>query len=36
MRPKKVTQAKTKVSDKVFTDGDGKNHLIECSGPGQD
>ena len=36
MPPKKVTQTKTSVSDEVFTDEDGKNHLIECSGPGQD
>ena len=36
MPPKKVTQTKTRVSDEVFTDEDGKNHLIECSGPGQD
>ena len=36
MPPKKVTQTKTSVSDEVFTDKDGKNHLIECSGPGQD
>ena len=36
MLPKKVTQTKTTVSDEVFTDEDGKNHLIECSGPGQD
>ena len=36
MPPKKVTQTKTYVSDEVFTDEDGKNHLIECSGPGQD
>ena len=36
MPPKKVTQTKTRVSDKVFTEEDGKNHLIECSRPGQD
>ena len=36
MPPKKVTQTKTSVSDEVFTDEDGKNHSIECSGPGQD
>ena len=36
MPPKKVTQTKTSVSAEVFTDEDGKNHLIECSGPGQD
>ena len=36
MPPKKVTQTKTSVSDEVFTDEVGKNHLIECSGPGQD
>ena len=36
MTPKKVTQTKTSVSDEVCTDEDGKNHLIECSGPGQD
>ena len=36
MPPKKVTQRKTSVSDEMFTDEDGKNHLIECSGPGQD
>ena len=36
MPPKKVTQTKTSVSDEVFTDKDGKNHLIECSGPGHD
>ena len=36
MPPKKVTQTKTSVSDEVFTDEDGKNHLIEGSGPGQD
>ena len=35
MPPKKVTQTKTSVSDEVFTDEDVKNHLIECSGPGQ-
>ena len=34
---KKVTQkTKTSVSDEMFTDENGKNHLIECSGPGQD
>ena len=36
MPPKKVTQTKISVSDELFTDEDGKNHLIECSGPGQD
>ena len=36
MPPKKVTQTKTSVSDKVFTDEDCKNHLIECNWPGQD
>ena len=36
MLPKKVTHTKTSVSDQVFTDEDGKNHLIECNGPGQD
>ena len=36
MPPKKVNQTKTSVSDEVFTDEDGKNHSIECSGPGQD
>ena len=34
--PPKVTQTKTNVSHEVFTDEDGKNHLIECNGPGQD
>ena len=32
MPPKKVSQTKTSVSDEVFTEEDGKNHLIECSG----
>ena len=36
MLPKKVTQTKNSVSDEVFSDEDGKSHLIECSGPGQD
>ena len=36
MPPKKVTQTRTSVSDEVFTEEDGKNHLIECSRPGQD
>ena len=36
MPPKKVTQTTTSASDRVFTDEDGKNNLIECSGPGQD
>ena len=36
MPPKKVTQTKTSVSEEVFSEEDGKNHLIECSGPGQD
>ena len=36
MPPKTVTQTKTSVSDEVFTEEDGKNHLIECSGPRQD
>ena len=36
MPPKKVTQTKTSVSDKMFTNEDGKNRLIEYSGPGQD
>ena len=33
--PKKVTQTKTSVSDEMFTEEDSRNHLIECSGPGQ-
>ena len=36
MPRKKVSQAKTSVSDEVFTEEDGKNDLIECSGTGQD
>ena len=36
MLPKRVTQTKASVSDEVFTDEDGKNHLIECSGSGED
>ena len=36
MPPKNVTQTETSISDEVFTDKDGKNHLIECSEPGQD
>ena len=36
MPPNKVTQTKTSVSDGVIIDEDGKNHLIECIGPGQD
>ena len=36
MPPKKATQTKTSVSDEVFIDEAGKNHLIECSGSGQD
>ena len=31
MPPKKVNQTKTSVSDEVFTDEDGQNHLIDCS-----
>ena len=36
MPPKKVTETETSPSNEVFTNENGKNHLIECSGRGQD